>query len=68
MDTHAMAPERFVAAIFVYVLPCAALLLTERFGGGLLAAAVAVSSCLLGKMLEQYVYETALAGKRLAAG
>jgi hypothetical protein len=68
MDTHAMAPERFVAAIFVYVLPCATLLLTERFGGGLLAAAVAVSSCLLGKMLEQYVYETALAGKRLAAG
>ena len=58
----------FVAAVFVYVLPCAALLLTERFGGGLLAATVAVPSCLLGKMLEQHVYETALAGELLAAG
>ena len=68
MEVHDVPPARFVAAIFIYVLPCAALLLTERFGGGLLAAAVAVPSCLLGKMLEQRVYETALAGELLAAG
>ncbi|OHC41079.1 MAG: hypothetical protein A2211_07095 [Rhodanobacter sp. RIFOXYA1_FULL_67_6] len=68
MEVHDVPPARFVAAIFIYVLPCAALLLTERFGGGLLAAAVAVPSCLLGKMLEQRVYETALAGELPAAG
>ena len=68
MDMRNVPPARFVAAVFVYVLPCAALLLTERFGGGLLAATVAVPSCLLGKMLEQHVYETALAGELLAAG
>ncbi|WP_426687532.1 hypothetical protein [Rhodanobacter ginsengiterrae] len=60
-DMH-LSPLRLFAALFVYVLPCAALLLTDRFGGGLLAAALAVPSCLLGKMLEQHVYETALAG------
>lgn len=68
MEVHDVPPARFVAAIFIYVLPCAALLLTERFGGGLLAATVAVPSCLLGKMLEQRVYETALAGELPAAG
>ncbi|WP_234411239.1 hypothetical protein [Rhodanobacter thiooxydans] len=68
MDAQHVLPVRFVAAILVYVLPCAALLLTERYGGGLLAAAVAVPSCLLGKMLEQRVYETALAGGLPARG
>lgn len=61
-------PTRYLAALLVYVLPCAALLLTERYGGGLLAAAVAVPSCLFGKMLEQRVYEKALAGAFSAAG
>ena len=51
---HGVPPARFVAAVFVYVLPCAALLLTERFGSGLLAGAIAVPSCLLGRMLEQH--------------
>lgn len=59
-DTEAaqLPPTRYVAALLVYVLPCAALLLSERYGDGLLAAAVAAPSCLLGKMLEQRVYET----------
>jgi hypothetical protein len=61
-------PTRYLAALLVYVLPCAALLLTERYGGGLLAAAVAVPSCLFGKMLEQRVYEKALAGAFSAVG
>lgn len=60
---HYVSPRRILAALCVYVLPCAALLLTERYGGGLLAAALAVPSCLLGKMLEQHVYEAALAGE-----
>jgi hypothetical protein len=68
MEVHDVPPARFVAALFIYVLPCAALLLTDRFGGGLLAAAVAVPSCLLGKMLEQHVYETALAGELPVVG
>jgi hypothetical protein len=63
LDAHEVSPLRFVAAIFVYVLPCTALLLTQRFGGGLLVAAVSVPSCLLGKMLEQRVYEAALGGE-----
>lgn len=62
LDVHGVLPVRFVAAVFIYLLPCAALLLTERFGNGLLAAAIAVPSCLLGRMLEQHAYETALAG------
>lgn len=68
MQLHQVSPLRMLAALFIYVLPCAALLLTERYGGGLLAAALAVPSCLLGKMLEQHVYETALAGGMPAAG
>jgi hypothetical protein len=68
MEVHDVPPARLVAAILFYVLPCAALLLPEGFGGGLLAAAVAVPSCLLGKMLEQRVYETALAGELPATG
>ncbi|WP_040673586.1 hypothetical protein [Rhodanobacter spathiphylli] len=58
---------RIAAALLIYVLPCAALLFTDRFGGGLLASALAVPSCLLGKMIEQHVYETALA-RGLPAG
>ena len=68
LRAHHVSPLRMLAALFVYVLPCAALLLTERYGGGLLAAALAVPSCLLGKMLEQHVYETALAGGLPVAG
>lgn len=66
--THQVSPRRILAALFVYVLPCAALLLTERYGGGLLAAALAVPSCLLGKMLEQHLYESALAGELTLTG
>lgn len=62
MESMALQPVRFVAAIFMYVLPCAALLLTERFGGGALAAVMSVPSALLGKMLEQHVYESVLGG------
>jgi len=60
MYTQHLSPRRVLAAIFVYVLPCAALLLTDRYGEGLLAAAVAVPSWLFGKTLEQHVYESAL--------
>jgi len=35
---HDMPPARFVAAVFIDVLPCATLLLTERFGGAQLRA------------------------------
>ena len=55
-------PARFAAAVLVYVVPCATLLLSERFGHGLLAAALVVPSCMLGTMLEQHAYETTLIG------
>lgn len=67
-QAHDVSPLRMLAALFVYVLPCVGLLLTERFGGGLLAAALAVPSCLLGKMVEQRIYETALSRGLQVAG
>jgi hypothetical protein len=60
--THegALQPARFVAALFTYVLPCTALLLAREDGVDLIAAAVAVPSCLLGKWLERHLYESQL--------
>lgn len=57
---HTPGPVRFVAAFFTYVLPCVALLLTRREGLDLVAAMVAVPSCLLGKWLERHLYESLL--------
>lgn len=57
---HALQPARFVAALFTYVLPCTALLLARQHGIDLIAAAVAVPSCLLGKWLERHLYESLL--------
>ena len=68
MRLQQLSPQRVLAALLVYVLPCAALLLTDRLGGGLLAVTLALPSCLLGRTLEQRVYETALARAFPAAG
>lgn len=57
---HAFRPARFIAALFTYVIPCIALLLTRQDGLDLLAAALAVPSCLLGKWLERNLYESLL--------
>ena len=57
---HALQPARFVAALFTYVLPCIALLLARQDGVDLIAAALAVPSCLLGKWLERHLYESLL--------
>lgn len=57
---HALQPARFVAALFTFVFPCIALLLARQDGVDLTAAAVAVPSCLLGKWLERYLYESLL--------
>jgi len=57
---HALQPARFVAALFTYVLPCIALLLARQDGVDLVAAALAVPSCLLGKWLERHLYESLL--------
>lgn len=62
VPVHGLRPLRFIAALFTYVVPCGALLLTEHADVGLVAAAVAVPSCLLGKMLEQQLYASALGG------
>ena len=57
---HALQPARFVAALFTYVFPCIALLLARQDGVDLIAAALAVPSCLLGKWLERHLYESLL--------
>lgn len=53
-------PARFAAAFFTYVLPCIALLLARQKGVDLVAAAIAVPSCLLGKWMERHLYEARL--------
>lgn len=57
---HALQPARFVAALFTYVLPCTALLLARQDGIDLIAAALAVPSCLAGKWFERHLYESLL--------
>jgi hypothetical protein len=57
---QALRPARFAAALFTYVIPCIALLLTRHEGVGLVAAALAVPSCLLGKCVERSLYESLL--------
>ena len=56
----ALRPARFVAALFTYVFPCIALLLARTEGIDLIAAALAVPSCLLGKWMERRLYESLL--------
>lgn len=53
-------PARLVAALLSYALPCTALLLGGT-SGCLLAAALAAPGCVLGQLLERYLYEAALA-------
>ncbi len=57
---YALRPARFVAALFTYVIPCIALLLSRHDGIDLIAAALAVPSCLFGKWLERNLYESLL--------
>ncbi len=56
-----LRPVRFVAALFTYVIPCIALLLARHDGIDLIAGALAVPSCLLGKWMERRLYESLLA-------
>jgi len=51
---------RLVASLLSYALPCTALLLGGS-SGNLLAAALAAPGCLLGQLLERWLYEGALA-------
>ena len=53
-------PGRLVAALLSYALPCTALLLGGA-AGSLPAAALAAPGCVLGQLLERYLYEAALA-------
>jgi hypothetical protein len=59
---QALQPAHFVAALFIYVFPCIALLQARQAGIDLIAAALAVPSCLLGKWLERHLYESLLRG------
>jgi sulfite dehydrogenase (quinone) subunit SoeC len=56
-----LQPGRFLAAVLVYAVPCAALLLMS-FGSGWLAfASVAAISCTVGMATELSLYDEALA-------
>lgn len=57
---YPVQPARFVAALFTFGLPCTALLLARQDGIDVVAAAVAVPSCLLGRWLERYLYDARL--------
>ncbi|WP_147281718.1 hypothetical protein [Dyella solisilvae] len=56
-----LQPRRFVAALLVYALPCAALLLASVRDVGPVLAAVAAVSCLTGMGIELSLYDGALA-------
>ncbi|MGP1666816.1 MAG: hypothetical protein ACTS5I_13060, partial [Rhodanobacter sp.] len=58
-------PLRFVAALLTYVVPCMALLICRNGDMGLVAAVLAVPSCLLGRWMEQRWYESVLADEPL---
>lgn len=51
---------RLLAALLAYALPCVALLLGGTTGN-LTLAALAAPGCLLGRLLDRYLYENALA-------
>jgi hypothetical protein len=53
-------PARLVASLLSYALPCTALLLGGA-SGNLAAAVLAAPGCLLGQLLERWLYEAALA-------
>lgn len=56
-----LSPARFGAALLTYALPCAALLLADRWQAGGLLALMAALGSVLGHALEQYLYECMLA-------
>lgn len=73
-DSHAAAsgdrqrvPARFLAAFCTYVVPCVSLMLARSEGLDLVAATVAVPSCMLGKWLERHLYESVLARGQVGA-
>ncbi|WP_019463861.1 hypothetical protein [Dyella japonica] len=56
-----LQPGRFLAALLVYAVPCAALLLMSFGVGWLALASVAAISCTLGMATELSLYDEALA-------
>lgn len=52
---------RFVAALFTYAVPSLALLVVDLSDAGVPLVALAATSCLLGRTIEQRAYEAALA-------
>ncbi|WP_266168711.1 hypothetical protein [Dyella subtropica] len=52
---------RFIAAILIYVIPCVVLLLAQVLEQRVLLVALAAVSCVVGKSVEQRLYDAALA-------
>ncbi|MFC4765564.1 hypothetical protein [Dyella koreensis] len=55
---------RFVAATLIYVIPCVVLLLAQVLEQRVLLVALAAVSCVVGKSVEQHLYDAALAIRR----
>lgn len=56
-----LSPARFASALLTYAVPCAALLLADRWQLGGLLALIAALGSVFGRSLEQQLFEQALA-------
>jgi len=52
--------RRFLAALFIWAIPCLSLLLAPLFPGGRWLALCAATACVVGKSLELWLYDFAL--------
>ena len=65
-SAHGLQSRRFLAAIFIWVMPCLSLLLVPAMPGGRWLAFFAATACVIGKSLELWLYDFALTRFALA--
>ncbi|MBE1162144.1 hypothetical protein [Dyella acidiphila] len=57
---HGLQARRFLAALFIWAIPCLSLLLVPVVPGGRWLAFFAATACVVGKSLELWLYDFAL--------
>jgi hypothetical protein len=65
-SAQGLQSRRFLAAIFMWVVPCLSLLLVPAVAGGRWLALGAATACIIGKSLELWLYDSALTRFALA--
>jgi sulfite dehydrogenase (quinone) subunit SoeC len=65
-STQGLQSRRFLAALFIWVIPCLSLLLVTVTPGGRWLAFCAATACVVGKSLELWLYDSALTRFALA--